>query len=167
MITGHRSSFALIWRALHSMRTMTVSRKFQNYPIQLLSLRSSFRTKFSIPLLSPWSFQIFHPPIVEASASPHPVDRAQTPAARPSLSHVHQLSCAEGSVQVQGLVKAAAQVRPRKDKTKKPGGQKRKAPKIEATAVPAGKKRKMVGKSVPMVQARGPSARLVLFLLCN
>src|SRR5271156_3145560 len=65
MITGHRSSFARIWRALHSMRTMTVSRKFQNYPIQLLSLRSSFRTKFSIPLLSPWSFQIFHPQLLK------------------------------------------------------------------------------------------------------
>lgn len=117
----------------------------------------------TLPLVIP----DFSPPIVEASASPHPVDRAQTPAASPSLSHVHQLSCAEGSVQVQGSVEAAAQVKPRKDKTKKPGGQKRKAPKIEATAVPAGKKRKMVGKSVPMVQARGPSARLVLFLLCN
>src|SRR5271156_3195178 len=65
MITGHRSSFARIWRALHSMRTMTVSRKFQNYPIQLRSLRSSFQTKFSIPLLSPWSFQIFHPQLLK------------------------------------------------------------------------------------------------------
>src|SRR5271168_2933790 len=119
------------------------------------------------PITLPLVIPDFSPPIVEASASPHPVDRAQTPAASPSLSHVHQLSCAEGSVQVQGSVEAAAQVKPRKDKTKKPGGQKRKAPKIEATAVPAGKKRKMVGKSVPMVQARGPSARLVLFLLCN
>src|SRR5277367_6422902 len=58
----------------------------------------------TLPLVIP----DFSPPISQTSASPHPVDRAQTPAASPSLSHVHQLSCAEGSVQVQGSVEAAA-----------------------------------------------------------